>query len=255
MDSSPTTSRHNPATRAALIMALAGTAFLVYAAASWMGVGPGLPDAASAYTAVSSDRVIPSPAGRDVLAVLASGFALLLIACALLLRSRQSAMQSGLRDPVTGLYTALYAAEALPGLIARDDRAGHSRLVLVRVHIDAIDDIRQRYGGRAVDLVMGTAGRVIVSQTREDDLPVEPDDDGFAVFLHCEEVDQAKAFCRRLATLLRSEQLDWNGDVIKVSASTRVVARGIGESIEALQHRAHREFTSAGAGQAATVEA
>ena len=103
-------------------------------------------------------------------------------------RLTQMMLQSGMRDPRTGLFTALYAAEALPVLVARDDRAGQSRLVLVLVDIDGIDDIGRRYGGRAVDLVLGTAGRLIRSQTREDDLPVEPDDEGFAIFLHCEEL-------------------------------------------------------------------
>lgn len=233
-------------------MALTGMAFLAYAAANWMGVGPDLGEAISAYGAPSANPM--TPAGRQAVAVLALGFALLLIACALVLRSHQRRLQSGMRDPLTGLYTAPYAAEALPGLVARDDRAGHSRLVLVRVRIDGIDDIRRRYGGRAVDLVLGTAGRLIRSQTREDDLPVEPDDDGFAIFLHCEELDQAGAFCRRLATLLRSEQLDWHGDVIKVSASAGIAARQIGESIDAVQRRARRAFAPADTGQLEAAE-
>ncbi len=236
-------------------MALTGIAFLIYVAAGWMDVGQHLPSSAFAYGTVSDDRGLPAGSGTHAAALLALGIALLLIACGLLLRSRRSLLQSALRDPLTGLYTALYAAEALPGLVARDDRVGQSRLVLVRIRIDAIDDIRRRYGGRAVDLVLHTAGGLILGQTREDDLPVEPDDDGFAVFLHCEEIDQARAFCRRLATLLHSEQLDWNGDVIKVSASTRIAVREIGEPIDSLQARARRGFSAAELRQEETVEA
>lgn len=236
-------------------MALTGIAFLIYAIAGWMGFTPDPSASGAVYTAMPGDGDAPVPAGKEAAAVLALGFALLLIACALVLRSRQHLLQSGMHDPRTGLFTALYAAEALPVLVARDDRAGQSRLVLVLVEIDGIDDIGRRYGGRAVDLVLGTAGRLIRSQTREDDLPVEPDDEGFAIFLHCEEPDQAKAFCRRLATLLRSEQLDWHGDVIKVSASTRVVAREIGESIDALRRRARNEFAPSKVRQAEIIEA
>ena len=236
-------------------MVLTGIAFLVYATAGWMGFAPEPSLTSSVHTAIPGDGDAPMPLGKEATAVLALGFSLLLIACALLLRSRQDLLQSGLRDPCTGLYTALYAAEALPVLVARDDRTGQSRLVLVLVQIDGIDDIRRRYGGRAVDLVLGTAGRLIRSQTREDDLPVEPDDDGFAIFLHCEEPEQATAFCRRLATLLRSEQLEWNGDVIKVSASTRIAAREIGESIDALRQRGLNEFAPSKIRQAEAIEA
>lgn len=255
MDASTTTVPHDSAARAALIMALTGIAFLIYAAAGWLGGAPDLPAAVSVYDASPADGAASTPAGSEAIAVLAAGFALLLIASALLLRSRQHPLQSDLRDPRTGLYTALYAAEALPGLVARDDRAGQSRLVLVLVRVDAIDDVRRRYGGRAVDLVLVSTGRLIRSQTREDDLPVEPDGEDFAVYLYCEEPDQAGAFCRRLATLLSSEQLDWDGDVIKVSVSTRIVVREIGESIEVLQQRAHSGFAPAETAPAEAIEA
>ena len=101
-----------------------------------------------------------------------------------------------MRDPLTGLYSRFYAAEALPGLFARDDRVGHSRLVLVRVEIDGLDHVRRRQGASAAAFVLATVGRHIRSQTREDDLPVEPDGEGFAIYLHCEDADQARAFCR-----------------------------------------------------------
>jgi diguanylate cyclase (GGDEF)-like protein len=218
-------------------MALMGIGLVGCVIGGWFVPGSEPAAAASVYGGMSMDTTAGTATSGAAFAVLAVGFGLLLVASALLLRSRQSLSQVVMRDPLTGLYSRFYVAEALPGLFARDDRFGHSRLVLVRVEIDGLNDIRRRYGSRAAALMLRTVGRHIRSQTREDDLPVEPDGEGFAIYLHCEEADQARAFCRRLATLLRSEQLDWEGEVIKVSASMWITVRQVGETNDAMQLR------------------
>jgi len=234
------TVRNHPATRTALFMALAGIGLLSYVVSAWLDVGA--QPIITAYDAGSTDHAGAWSSGAAPAAAMAAGFVLLLAACVVLLQSLRDRASAALRDPVTGLYTSLYAAEVLPGLAARDDRDGRSRLVLVRVEIEAIEEMRCRYGGEAVELVMASVGRHIRTQTREDDLPVEPGVEGFSIYLHCEDIDQARAFCRRLATLLRAEQLDWNGDVIKVSAAMRITVRRLAESIEVLQQRASSGF-------------
>ena len=216
-----------------MFMAIMGIGLVGYVVGGWFA-----PTGQSAsITAPSVGTQVFSDGGASFV-VLAVGFGLLLVASALLMRSRQSLSQAVMRDPLTGLYSRFYAAEALPGLFARDDRVGHSRLVLVRVEIDGLDDVRQRLGASAAAFVLAAVGRHIRSQTREDDLPVEPDGEGFAIYLHCEDADQARAFCRRLATLLRSEQLDWEGEVIKIAASMWIAVRQIGESNDDMRQRA-----------------
>lgn len=234
MDIPATEAHNNLAGRAALFMAIMGIGLVGYVVGGWFG---------PAGESVLLDSASPvgahglSNAGASF-AVLAVGFGLLLVASALLMRSRQSLSQAVMRDPLTGLYSRFYAAEALPGLFARDDRTGRSRLVLVRVEIDGLNDVRRRQGAAAAEFVLATVGRHIRSQTREDDLPVEPDGEGFAIYLHCEDADHARAFCRRLATLLRGEQLDWEGDVIKIAASMWIAVRQIGESSDEMRQRA-----------------
>jgi diguanylate cyclase (GGDEF)-like protein len=234
MDIPATELRNNLAGRAALFMAILGIGLVGYVVGGWFG---------PASESLTVDSASPVGAqgvsdGSASLAVLAVGLGLLLVSSGLLMRSRQGLSQAVMRDPLTGLYSRFYAAEALPGLFARDDRVGHSRLVLVRVEIDGLDHVRRRQGASAAAFVLATVGRHIRSQTREDDLPVEPDGEGFAIYLHCEDADQARAFCRRLATLLRSEQLDWEGEVIKIAASMWIAVRQIGESSEDMRQRA-----------------
>lgn len=219
--------RQNPSIRAALLLALMGVGLV--------GLMIGVDQAGAAPTPVIA------------VSAMAAGMGLILIATMLFWWSRPNQPQTGLRDPVTGLYTAPYLEEVLPGLMARDDRAGHSSLILVRMGVDSIGEVRRRYGRQAENLVLAAVGRHIRSQTREDDLPVEPDGQGFEIFLHCTEIDQAQAFCRRLTTLLSNEQFDLQGDVVKVSVSLEVTSRQLGESLEALQQRAMQRFLQANA--------
>ena len=243
MHQAGTSFRDNPAAFRATLMGLAGMGLLFYVVSGWLDGGSQV--IITAYDATAPVQTQVSPGGPLAAIAMLVGFVLLLVACVLLLQSRQTVSASVLRDPLTGLYKRLYAEEALPGLAARDDRNGHSRLALVQVEVESIDELRYRYGIGAVDMVMATVGCHIRSQTREDDLPVEPGRDGFEIYLHCEDIDQARAYCRRLATLMRSEQLDWHGDVIKVTVTTQITLRKLGESIEALQKRSRTPSSSA----------
>ncbi len=238
MTSSTATVRNNPTTRKALIMALIGFGLLAYVVAGWMPSAPEIPSATVESAAIEFERATHLPSGGMAAGAMAVGFVLLLAACAVLLQAVPDRSLNALHDALTGLYSRIYAAEALPGLAARDDREGRSRMVLVRLQIEAIGELDRRYGSAAVELVTRMVGHHIRSQTREDDLPVAPDQRGFAIFLHCEELEQARTFCRRLGTLVRSEQLDWQGDVIKVSVRMTITARRLGESIAALERRA-----------------
>ena len=128
-----------------------------------------------------------------------------------------------LRDPVTGLYTVSIWRRCVPGLIARDDRAGVSQLTLVLLRVDILDAIGGRHGRPAADRILAVlGGRYAARPARAISRRVLTTQ-GLAIFLQCGEVDQARAFCRRLGTLLRSEQLDWRGDVVKIAVPARVL--------------------------------
>ena len=221
-----------PVSRPALLLAFAGIGLVGYLVGGWFA---GSPDKAAGSAIYG-----PAPIGQSIATPITLVLATLSVALAVSLswRSRRKAPQSSLRDPLSGLFTAAYVDEALPRLMARDDRNGRSQLALVRVGLDSIEDVRRRYGAAAADKVLAAAGRHIASQTRDCDLPVEPDAQGFSVFLHCEDAEQAAAFCRRLSTLLHSEQLDWRGDAIKVSTHMGIAVRKLGEPVEQLTDRA-----------------
>lgn len=225
------------------MLAVVALALIGFAIASWlapmMAVDAALPAIAVSGAHEPASAAMSGPAAALLTALLCLAAALILV-----LRARRSGA-AGLHGPLSGLYGAHEAAEVLADLLARDDRGGRSRLALVQIGVDAIEDIRERHGAAAVGDVLDTIGRHIRSQTRGVDLPTVAEGHGFAVFLRATEVEQAGAFCRRLATLLRSDQLEWRGEVIKVSASMGIVLREIGEPLDALQHRARQKLAEA----------
>ena len=162
----------------------------------------------------------------------------LLMAALVLVRGREISAASTARYPVSGLYTRGHADEVIPGLIARDDRAGRNQLALVLMSVDHLESIRRRYGESAVDHAMHLIGSQILGQTRDGDIAARYNDQLVAVFLQCDELDQAVSFGRRVAMLLSGQQLDWGRDVIKISASMGVVQWLPGESLAELYARA-----------------
>lgn len=217
--------RRQATTRAALAFTVVGIAAGL-AAGRLMQAGPGLVERAG------------TPQGGYQGLLLAVALLAALLAGVLLVRVRRGTVDATARDPVTTLYTRGYADEMVPRLMARDDRDGRSELALVLIGVDYLDEVRRRYGDRAVDEVMHLVGRQICGQARADDLPSRYDDVHLAVFLHCRETDQAVAFGRRLAMLLSGQQIDWHGDLIKVTVSMGVALRRTGESLEQLSGRA-----------------
>jgi diguanylate cyclase (GGDEF)-like protein len=161
-----------------------------------------------------------------------------LTAALVLVRRRETSAPGAARDQVSGLYTRDHADEVIAGLIARDDRAGRNQLGLVLMSVDHLESIRRRYGESAVDHAMHLVGSQILGQTRGGDIAARYDDQLVAVFLQCDDLDQVVSFGRRVAMLLSGQQLDWGGDVIKISASMGVVLRLPGESLAGLYARA-----------------
>jgi len=217
--------------RVAWWFALAGTALGGFVAGNWLNGGVGGWGA---------------PGTSGLLGMLAGGAVLLLaIAAGLWLRRRAAAGDGTTLDPATGLFTRDYADTVIPGMMARDDRGAHGHVALIMLSIDFLDDIEQRHGPAAVAEVMAFAGRQVAGQTRAGDVPVRFDTRRLAVFLHCEEIEQAVAFGRRVSMLLAGQQLDCGGEVMKLTSCMGMVLREDGESLQALEARAEQKLLEA----------
>lgn len=185
---------------------------------------------------LAGTAVPTSGGGMPVVAALLGGS--LILAAALLTRRRGANAAMPDRDPVTGLYLERHADDLMLRVMARDDRAGQSAIVLVVVSIDGLDGLVGRYGAGVIDGVLGLVGSQIRSQVRDSDFPLRLSGGRLGVFLHCDSTEQALAFGRRISMLLAAQQLNWRGDQIKPTLSMGVAARANGESLAALKARA-----------------
>lgn len=171
---------------------------------------------------------------------------LLLVAAVVLWRRGKSPAKADVnKDPFTGLYRRAYAEEAMQGFMARDDRAEASGLALAMLTVDHAEEVRQRYGASGEQAVVRCIGSQILGQTRGGDLPARFSDEVVAVYLHCEDREQALGFGRRIRMLLRGQQIECQGDVIKASANIGIAQRQPGETLEALTERAVKALDQA----------
>lgn len=144
----------------------------------------------------------------------------------------------GITDAVSGLYVEGHGDELVSRLVARDDRAGRSATMLVVIRVDFLEQLIARYGKDVIDIVVHAVGHQIRDQIRTTDIAVQVPGYRFGIYLHCGEMEQAQAFCRRIAMLLQSRQIPWQGDELKLAISMVIAARVPGEPLGQLKQRA-----------------
>lgn len=213
------------------------TAVLGYAAGNLAGMAPG-----------EAGDLAATVMAQSTLAWLVAALLIAVASAALLRRNAVQPAAASLRDPVTGLFSDAFLDEVLPGLMARDDRAGHSRLCLVCIEVAELAAYRARYGEAVVDAVHASVGQLIASQVRASDIAVFSERHGLLVLLQADDPEQVNAFCRRVAMLAAAAQLEHHGDVIKPLLDTGAALRLVGESLEQLHQRAQLDLARAAVG-------
>ncbi len=158
-----------------------------------------------------------TPAANTLL--LFGGIFLAVFAGVWLWRSRIPANDPDALDAVTGLYKRDYADRMVQERLADDRVHASLRVALVVMQLDHSDRIEARYGRAAVNELLRLLGAQIRGQIRSGDLAVRYTSRRLGVYLYCREIEQAQAFGRRIAMLLAAQQLDWQGDVIKVTVA------------------------------------
>jgi diguanylate cyclase (GGDEF)-like protein len=210
-----------------LLSAVLGSGLIGVALMQWIGGAT-----AGGWTTVQS------PASGLVLLSLAAG--VFLLSLAVFQRFQIPQAESEQFDKLSGLHLEPSANEMVGRLVARDERAGRSEIALVVISIDGLEQLVARYGNEILKAALGLVGRQIRSQVRGSDIAFRIRPYLLGVYLHCEETEQASAFGRRIAMLLSTQQLEWQGDEIKLTVSMGIATRHAGEDLDQLRQRAER---------------
>lgn len=182
-----------------------------------------------------------APAAGTLL--LFSGILLAVFAGVWLWRSRTPGNDPDALDALTGLYKRDHADRMVQARLEGDRADAPLRIALVIMQLDHMDRIEARYGRAAVNELLRLLGAQIQGQIRSGDLAVRYTYRQLAVYLYCQEIEQAQAFGRRIAMLSAAQQLDWQGDIIKVTVAMGIALHTTEETLAHLGASAEAKLT------------
>jgi diguanylate cyclase (GGDEF)-like protein len=148
-------------------------------------------------------------------------------------------VEASLRDPLTGLYTRAYMADAVAALEALQDRGEGVVVALVMFDLDHFKRVNDIHGHRAGDAVLRETGRIIREESRDTDIPVRYGGEEIAAFLSVHRLDEALHFAERVSQRMR-ELRHFEKWSLSVTVSAGVALRRPFESLPHLIERADR---------------
>ena len=156
------------------------------------------------------------------------------------------------RDGLTGLFNRRYLIEVGGKLFASQKR-GKLSVTLALVDVDGFTAFNERYGHEAGDGLLASMSRVLRANTRETDVLCRYGGGVFGGLLVNLSPDFRLEFFERLRTSLTSVPIAAGPEMVTVSASLGICARG-GDSIEDVLRLAEGALSRAKAGGCNRIE-
>jgi diguanylate cyclase (GGDEF)-like protein len=130
----------------------------------------------------------------------------------------QQEIASGIKDPLTGLYTKVYFQDRV-GTEFADAKRHNEELGALIFAIDDFDKIGIHYGYRAADHVLKEVARVISQMLRAGDVFARYDEERFAVLARRLDDKGAVILARRIRKMIREHQVEFDGRSIPLTVS------------------------------------
>ncbi len=152
--------------------------------------------------------------------------------------------ETSIRDPLTGLFTRAYMADAVAALESLQDRGQGMQVALVMLDLDYFKRVNDTYGHRCGDAVLREAGKVILEESRDSDIPVRYGGEEIAVFLSVHDLHEAVNFAQRVSQRMR-ERDHFEKWTLRVTLSAGVALRRPFEPLSHLIERTDRHLYQA----------
>ena len=137
------------------------------------------------------------------------------------------------RDMLTPLYNRRYFLSALHRRIANNEESD-DRAALVYVDVDGLKSINDRFGHSVGDLLLIEIAERLNAAMRRDDVLARIGGDEFGMLLDQVNLNQAKAFVRRLKGMIEDAPMIHEGVTIPLSAAFGLCIVDPGHSAEEL---------------------
>jgi len=148
----------------------------------------------------------------------------------------EKAYQSAIRDPLTGLFTRLYANDAIPRLMRSHDERGISELAAILYDIDHFKQVNDVHGHAVGDMVLKEIGDLLIKETRPSDLPIRLGGEELAVVMETGDIKTASEVAERVRRKVENLRFPFNKD-LRITISGGVVMREPNEDMAAFLHR------------------
>lgn len=134
-------------------------------------------------------------------------------------------------DGLSGLYVRRYFMERLTEYLASANRFSYP-LSLIMLDIDHFKKVNDTYGHDAGDTVIKQIAAAIKKQTRETDIAVRYGGEEFVIILPYTKLDEAKMIAERTRQFIEQNEIVFERERIKITASFGVAEYQKGYSLE-----------------------
>jgi len=111
---------------------------------------------------------------------------------------RQHFYEQAIRDPLTGLYTRIYMQEAVQRLFSIHDREANTKIFVIIFDIDNFKSVNDTYGHTEGDTALKQTTRIIMEETRTEDIQTRIGGEEFAVFIASSDTKTPFAIAERI---------------------------------------------------------
>ena len=155
---------------------------------------------------------------REYLSDLASTFAGVVAPALVNLKLREALRQQSIRDPLTGLYNRRFMEESLGREIEAAVRR-QSAVSAIMIDLDHFKKLNDTYGHEAGDLVLKSVGRLLLDNSRGEDICCRYGGEELTVILPHTVLQDAITKAEALRLKIEEMELIYRNSVLKVTAS------------------------------------
>lgn len=158
-------------------------------------------------------------------------------------REHDRVKELSLRDSLTGLYNRRVLEEILH---LEENKRKPSPLSILILDVDDFKLINDTFGHPAGDRVLSAIGKLLMDNTRKENIVARYGGEEFALLLTNTELDTAMQIAERLRMKLGEQEFIFSGQKIRLSVSIGVASNGVdGRHQESLMSRADQALYQA----------
>ena len=156
-----------------------------------------------------------------------------------------NATATSIHDPLTGLYSRIYMADAVQRLCDLHDRNGSDAVIAILLDIDHFKQINDTFGHSQGDEVLRQVAQLILGMVREGDIAIRLGGEEFILFMTSKTAAEGQALAERIRRAIDGLVVVANKAPLNVKVSLGTAVRYRGETLLNLIERADRALYQA----------